>query len=130
MIVATHAAIGAAVGTLFKSKGGAFLAGIVSHAPADLLPHQEYCLWKEVALLGMVLGYIGARHGPGSPCFWGALGAAAPDLENGLAELGLLKERHKVFPTHHKPWHGRETEETLSQALIVMLCLYLAWRRA
>ena len=127
MMGAVHAGIGAAVGSLCKTKAGAFLAGIASHVIADILPHTDYPLEVEAPLVAASLAGIAAWRGVDSPEFWGAVGAVAPDVEHGLKHAGLITEEQEIFPTHglEPCLHGGETSEHWSQALITIACVAL-----
>ena len=132
MMGAVHAGIGAAVGSLCKTKPGAFLAGIASHVIADIIPHTDYPPAIEVPLVAAALAGIAAWRGADSPEFWGAAGGVAPDLEHGLKELGLITDEREVFPTHGPEpcMHGGETGEHWSQAIITIACVALIALRA
>ena len=120
MTGAVHASIGAGIGRLFKNKGAAFLAGVASHLLTDALPHKDFSPKLEVPLMAGALLAIGKWKGVGSPEFWGAMGALAPDLEHGLLVTGLIEQQQEVFPSHidDGKLHGRETDERLSQFLL------------
>lgn len=120
MIGAVHASIGAAIGTFCGRKSTAFVAGLVSHAIADALPHHDYPPKVEVPLMAGTVLLIGALKGFNSPKFWGALGAISPDTEHGLAAAGLMRFDKEVFPTHsnNAKLHGRCSSERVSQAVI------------
>ena len=60
---------------------------------------------------------------------WGALGGAAPDIENALDRFGLCDGAGPVFPTH-RGWHGAARDEAVSQAALGVLCWALLRRRA
>jgi hypothetical protein len=123
-----HASVGAAIGSRIKHRGAAFAAGIVSHMFCDLFPHRDYDLPVEAALVGVTLAVIGARCGARSSEMAGALGAIAPDVENGLEHFGLVSDM--VFPTHTtKSWfigHGRKIESPITQVLLACTCLAVA----
>lgn len=127
MMGAVHAGIGAAVGSLCKTKTGAFLAGVASHVIADILPHTDYPPVIEAPLVAASLAGIAAWRGVDSPEFWGALGGVAPDVEHGLLVTGLIREDQEVFPTHGPEpcLHGSVTGERWSQALITIACAAL-----
>jgi len=130
MLGAVHASIGAAVGSFFKKKSAAFLAGVVSHAIADAVPHNDLSPAAEVPLLAATIVGIAAYHGVDSPVFWGALGGVMPDVEHGLALTGVLKPEKRIFPTHiaDGKWHGRESSERWSQLIITGLSLAVTLR--
>jgi hypothetical protein len=124
MMNAVHAILGAAVGSLSARKDVAFLAGVGTHLVGDLLPHKDYGPATELPLVAAALWWVGARRGWNSSTFWGAVGGAAPDIENALDRLGLGNSTGAAFPTHGS-WHGRKTEEVVSQGLVSLLCLAL-----
>ena len=125
MIGAVHASIGAAVGSLFKRKSSAFLAGVVSHIVADALPHTDFPSKIEAPFLAGSLVAIAAWRGVDSPEFWGSLGAVVPDAEHGLMEVGLIKPEDEIFPTHidYGKYHGHETGERWSQLIIAAVAI-------
>lgn len=115
MTVAAHATLAAAIGTLARRRRHAFLAGIGTHLVADLVPHRDFDILTEAALATAALTAIGFATGVGSAAFAGACGGVAPDLESGLAFLGVVKRAH--FPTH-TGLHGRPRREVASQILL------------
>jgi len=125
VICATHAVIGAALGRLIGRPAPAFALGVLSHAVADLLPHRDYDLPREAALLVAALGLLAGRYGVGSPAWYGALGAAAPDLENAVGILTRRADDRGLFPTH-RGLHGPRRQETWSQLVLAMGLLALA----
>lgn len=132
MLGAVHAAIGAAVGSLFRSKRAAFAAGVVSHVVADALPHKDLDPRLEVPLMaGAMLG-IAKWRGADSPEFWGAAGGIAPDAEHGLMIARLIRPEQEIFPTHIDggKYHGPESSERLSQLLIAGAALALVALKA
>jgi hypothetical protein len=108
-----HMAVGGAVGSLVGGRGGAFALGVASHVPLDVGPHYEFGrMWIEVIVVSGVLGGMVVTGHAGSPVFWGAVGAVAPDIENVLWRSGALPEKWKLFPGHAlRLWrffpHGR-----------------------
>jgi hypothetical protein len=128
MMAWTHAMIGAAVGSRTDTPQAAFLAGVVSHGLADLVPHRDYNIPIELPLLCVALASIAYRYGLESRQFWGAVGGFSPDIENGLEVLGYLPGT--LYPTHtKKPWfvgHGHKVKSALPQLLIAMICLLVA----
>ena len=120
MIGAVHAGVGAALGSLFKRRGSAFLAGVVSHLVADALPHKDYKPSIEVPLMAAALAAIAKWRGVDSPEFWGAIGGITPDTEHAFLVAGVIGKEHEVFPTHidHGKYHGSASDERWSQLLI------------
>jgi len=127
MMGAVHAILGAAVGSLSSRRSVAFLAGVGTHLIGDLLPHRDYGAATELPLVAAALSLVAAEGGLSSPAFWGAVGGAAPDLENLAQRLGLTDGAGSVFPTH-RWWHGARRDEVLSQAALCLLC-WAALRR-
>ena len=113
MTVLAHMVVGGAVGSLVDGRGAALAAGVVSHVPLDVVPHYEFDkMWLEAAIAALLLGGLVVTGHAGSGLFWGAVGAAAPDLENLFWRLGVLPENRKVFPGHTRRYgsflsHGK-----------------------
>ena len=128
MMSGTHAILGAAVGSLCARKAVAFLAGVGTHVVGDLLPHRDHGPAAEVPLVAAALWWVGAKRGWNSPAFWGAVGGAAPDIENALDRLGLRNSSGLGFPTH-RSWHGARSNEVISQAQLGMVCLAVLRQR-
>lgn len=100
MTTITHAAVGGMIGSFGLGAPASFLLGTASHLPLDLVPHWDFKrTWIDTVLTVGGLGGLLLFAGP-SPVFWGAAGAALPDLEH------LLPLRRKYFPGHGKS-HGR-----------------------
>lgn len=129
MTVITHLAVGAAVGTLTDGRGIAFLLGLASHIPLDILPHYEFeKLWVEIAAVAVVLGTMLALGMGGTGIFWGAAGAIVPDLENLLWRLRIMPGERKVFPGHAPRFskifpHGRTLGPRHALTQIAIICL-------
>lgn len=124
MIVAVHAAIGAALGRLVKRKDGAFAVGVASHLLADLLPHKDFEPKVEAPLAAAILGLIALRCGVNSPEFLGAAGAVSPDVENAAQVFGLLAPEKMLFPTHQgEHHHGPKVKSALPQGILAVICL-------
>lgn len=119
-----HALIGAAAGALVKNKPAAFVAGVVSHVIADKIPHRDIHPAVDVPLLAVMLGLIIKKYGVDSAEFYGAVGGASPDLEHGLAKIGLMD---KVFYTHIEDgkYHGRQTANTATQFIAATAALLI-----
>ena len=115
-----HAIIGAAVGSFFKGKTSAFVAGVVSHLIADAAPHKDMNPAAEVAILAASMVAIAKWRGVDSPEFWGAVGAVIPDAEHALKLAGVITGDQEVFPTHMRDgaYHGWKTDEQWSQLLM------------
>lgn len=88
----------------------AFVAGLVTHAAMDVIPHGEVHD-EHFELVSGAAGVLAlaARHGWASPITVGAIGAIVPDMEHIPQVLGLRTP--PLFPTHR--WgmlHGWETK--------------------
>ena len=105
MIVSLHVASGAALGAAAPSRRAAVALGLLSHALADRIPHQDipsrrFELRSGVALLLLVALRRGALDG----ATIGAAAASAPDVEHVL-RLPRPGGR-KLFPSHRfHGWH-------------------------
>jgi len=132
MICAVHALVGAAVGKASRHTGGAFVAGVITHAIGDLLPHKDFDPKTEAPLLAATMAAIAWRHGFKSPEFWGAVGGFAPDFENAAQVVKLIRPDQMVFPTHQGDHvHGRKTESALPQGILALACAaYVFWPRS
>ena len=127
MTVITHLAVGAALGTLTGNRGLAFVFGLASHIPLDVLPHYEFeKMWVEVAVVVAALAAMVAAGLASTGILWGALGGILPDLENLLWRLGILPDDRKVFPGHTPRLsrilpHGRQLgpRHAVTQAVII-----------
>lgn len=103
MYVTTHALLGAACAATLPGPGVGFLGGLISHAVADMVPHNDYRkAWHGVldlaiaaAALSFLAGVTGAPH-----LIIGAVGGAIPDLEVAIWYLSGGKWKHSIFPTH------------------------------
>jgi hypothetical protein len=113
LTVLAHMLVGGAVGSLVDGRGIALAAGLASHVPLDIIPHYEFDkMWLEAAIAVALLGGLVATGHAGTGVFWGAIGAAVPDLENLLWRLGILPGKWKTFPGHSMRYgrflkHGR-----------------------
>lgn len=131
MICAVHAAIGAALGKFIGDRPGAFVAGVLSHWVADLLPHKDFTPQVEAPLLAATLGVLALRCGIASPEFVGACGAVAPDLENAAVVVHVLPRDKMIFPSHRgEHRHGPKTKSAWPQGILALLCLaFVLWPR-
>lgn len=96
----THALAGAAVGALVKRPVWAVIAGVLSHAALDFIPHRDYN--RASGLLPDIAGSLAvlavcAQSGK-SEAVAGAIGGLLPDLENVAARRNSGKR--KLFPSH------------------------------
>ena len=128
MIVAVHALAGAVLGRLCRTPAQAFLLGALSHVVADALPHRDLDIPEEALMLGGALGWMAVRYGSGSREFLGAVGAAAPDLENLAVRLTGMGDDRMLLPTHRER-HGREADSLLPQAALAVGLLLLLGTR-
>ncbi len=114
MTVLVHMAVGAAAGSFVGGRGAAFAVGLLSHIPLDVIPHYEFDkMWIEASIVAAVFAAMLALGLGGTTVFWGALGAAVPDIENLLWRRRIIPGRWKVFPGHSERLskyvpHGRE----------------------
>jgi hypothetical protein len=131
LTVITHMAVGAAVGSFTDNAPGAALLGLLSHVPLDVLPHYEFeRMWVEAAFVSAVFVAMLATGMGRTGIFWGALGAAVPDIENLLWKTGILPGERKIFPGHSHRWsrflpHGRSLgpRHALTQLGIILASL-------
>ncbi|MGC8862341.1 MAG: hypothetical protein ACP5R5_06125 [Armatimonadota bacterium] len=135
MIGAVHVGVGAALGAILRDRNSAFIAGLISHAVSDALPHRDYRAEIEVPLLAAALAGIAAWKGTNSPEFWGGLGAIVPDIEHAAHVAGLIDPEHKVFPTHldNGKYHGRASQRRWPQLAVAVgsaLAIALMGRQA
>jgi hypothetical protein len=117
MKATTHALVGGLSGALVGRPAPAFVAGAVSHALLDALPHRDDdrplhliadgCGVLAVLALAIVAGNIGMAAG--------VIGGVIPDLEN-VPDILFKRKGRKFFPSHwweHEPaansrWTGIE----------------------
>lgn len=127
MYVTTHALLGAAAAATLPGPGVGFLGGIISHAVADMVPHNDYQKgWHGIldlgiaaALLSFVVGITGAPH-----IMIGAVGGAIPDLEVAIWHLSGGRWKHSIFPTHTGLLpHGKTS---LGSGLVIQAALAFA----
>jgi hypothetical protein len=128
-------AVGAAVGSFTDSAPAAALLGLLSHVPLDVLPHYEFDkMWVEATFVSAVFVAMLASGMGRTGIFWGALAAAAPDIENLLWKTGILPGEKKVFPGHSHRWsrllqHGRSLgpRHALTQLGIIFASLAIVF---
>jgi hypothetical protein len=105
MIVSMHVATGAAIGAATGSRRRALVLGLVAHALADAVPHEDIESRRFETLSGLaLLSLLAAARGPLDPAVIGAAAASAPDLEHVLPfpQPG----GRKLFPSHRvEGWH-------------------------
>jgi hypothetical protein len=124
MIAAVHALVGAAIGRFCKTRIQAAALASVSHIAGDMLPHRDLEIPQEAALLAGALTVIAAARGTGSREFAGALGAAAPDIENLIGRVRGQSEDRLLLPSHSR-YHGRETSGFEGQLALAAVGLAL-----
>lgn len=99
MIQLAHVATGALAGRGRSGPANALLAGLITHAAIDVIPHGEVDD-GDFELVTGALGVlaIGLRHGWRSPMTLGAIGGVLPDLEHLPQKFGV--HQRAIFPTH------------------------------
>ena len=103
MLAATHTLVGAVAGRLNGHARGAAFLGLVSHAIADGVGHDDEAIGGlgQAVLGAAALGYVGRRHGWRSPAMIGAVAGAIPDVEIALWFMrGQPARRRFIFPSH------------------------------
>jgi hypothetical protein len=101
MKATTHALVGGLSGALVGRPVPAFVAGVVSHALLDFVPHRDderplhliadACGVLVVLALAVAAGNIGMAAG--------VIGGVIPDLEN-VPDILLKRKVRKFFPSH------------------------------
>lgn len=132
MIVALHAATGAATGVLTSSRLAATVIGPVLHVASDRVPHRHpyHAGWEYLAG-ALAIGFLAERRGALDPATIGAASAVMPDLEHVLP--GLRVRGKKVF--HRRPGRDRREATGLSArtqtliAAMILVPLVLSQRR-
>jgi hypothetical protein len=129
MIVALHAASGAAAGAVTRSRLAALVLGPVLHVAADRVPHRHPSdeLWEYIG--GVVaVGLVAGRRGLFDAATLGAVAAVLPDAEHLAPALRLRGV--KVF--HPRPGGPRSSAGVSVgiQALVAALILAPLLRRA
>ena len=117
LIVAFHAASGAAAGSASQSTLLALAVGPILHVAADRVPHRHpgHDVW-EYATGAVALGLLVRRRGLLDAATIGAIAAVAPDLEHLLPHK---PERRKRF--HNRPGSDRVGPNGLSVAAQLFL---------
>lgn len=96
MIVALHAATGAATGALTRSRLAALALGPVLHVAADRLPHRHPSHERWEYMGGIVaIGLVAKRRGLLDAATLGAVAAVLPDMEHLVP--GLRLRGRKLF---------------------------------
>jgi hypothetical protein len=111
MIVALHAATGAAAGVLTRSRLAALAIGPVLHMAGDRVPHRHpaHSAWEYLAGI-LVIGILAERRGALDAATIGAAAAVMPDIEHVVP--GLRLRGVKVF--HPRPGRDRHDLTGLS----------------
>jgi hypothetical protein len=120
MIVALHAATGAATGALTRSRLAAIAIGPLLHIAGDRVPHRHPARagWEYLAGIGAV-GFLARRRGIFDPATIGAVAAVMPDLEHVLPRLRV--RGGKVI--HRRPGRDRTDATGLSARAQTLLAL-------
>ena len=134
----THTATGAAMGYLIGRPVPAFLTGIASHIPLDIAPHHDPDSdigYAVDSVLGVVMitslaSSKTVRKLDHRRCaFYGAIGAALPDVELLRKLFKEVDRKTYLFPTHNETFQQMRAgrfASTFSQVTLVMLSLALA----
>jgi len=139
LIVSAHAAAGAALGSIMKTKSykdWALLvaAGVASHVVLDFVPYwysdHPVFIAVDTALVFVIAGAIIYGTGRFYPVLVGAIAAAAQDIEHVLAEYSIFLEE-AVFISH-RPWFPRTILSPfwglLIQAVFIVFVIWAAFR--
>ena len=85
MIVSLHAATGATMGSLVRSRTAAALLGIPLHLAGDRVPHRDIPDRRvEIASGLLVVALVAARRGVTDKATIGAVTTCLPDIEHVL----------------------------------------------
>jgi hypothetical protein len=110
MIVALHAATGAAGGALTRSRVAAIALGPLFHVAGDQVPHRHPAERIEY-LTGLAsIAILARRRGLFDAATIGAVAAVLPDLEHVI--LGPRRRSEKFF--HRRPGRDRRDSGGLS----------------
>jgi hypothetical protein len=83
VISSLHAATGATLGAVVRSRTAAAILGIPLHLAGDRVPHQDIHERRiEVASGMLVVGLVAARRGVTDATTVGAVAACVPDIEH------------------------------------------------
>jgi hypothetical protein len=132
-------AVGALIGSFFNNSLAALGVGFASHIPLDAVPHFDFKDFRLDAVESVVLLAVVLALGGFSPMLFGAVGSVLPDIENLFWKIGLIDEKHKIFPTHSGlVKHGQarggggvrsEIAMTLVSAALVVLAVFIRANR-
>jgi hypothetical protein len=87
-----------------------------------MTPHRDLEIPQEALLLSATLALLAAVRGPESKEIAGAIGGAAPDIENLVGRCFGIPDEKLILPTH-STFHGRKTEGLGPQVAIALACL-------
>jgi hypothetical protein len=132
VIVSLHVATGALAGAAAGSRLGAVVAGVLSHAAGDFMPHRDFPSRRfEIATGTVGILILAASRGPFHPVTVGAVAASLPDVEHVLP-LPRPGGR-KLFPSHRfEGWHragGVPAPVQLAAAALILAALVLTTER-
>ena len=114
MLASLHAIAGALSAKMASNRREAAALGVLSHAPLDILNHEEPFsergapnlpfLLADLAITSGVVFSIGARRGWSSHCLVGALSSLLPDVEHLISMR--LGSKNELFPFHSGRLHA------------------------
>jgi len=129
MCLFTHFAAGALVGGATGNPWAAAVAGLVSHAVLDAVPHYDHPDWRLELAGGLAsLGLLLLLPQASWPAVIGGVFGMLPDLENLFQKLGKMQRSRFVFPSHTGliP-HGRNLgPRSLVWQLVIFIGCFLA----
>ena len=123
MIVALHAATGAATGVLTRSRSVALAVGPLLHVVGDRIPHRHpaHSAWEYVAGLAAI-ATLARRRGVLDAATLGAVAAMMPDLEHLFPAM-----RFRGAKTFHRRKGGDRTDASgisvRTQTVLALLIL-------
>lgn len=139
MIVSAHAAAGAALGSIMKTKSykdWALLvaAGVASHAVLDFIPYwySDHSVFIAVDTALIIVISLAIIYGTGRfyPVLVGTIAAVAPDLEHVLVEYSIILE--ETVYISHRAWFPRSIIPPfwgiLIQAIFTIFFIWAAFR--
>ena len=132
MIVALHAASGAAAGALSRSPWAALALGPVLHLAGDRVPHRHPANNAgEVVVGAAALGLLGLRRGWLDPATLGAFASVLPDVEHLLPAPGgrRLALVHRRAGGDRRDGSGLSAGRQLLFAVLLLVPLLAPARR-
>jgi hypothetical protein len=90
-----------------------------------MTPHRDLEIPQEALLLGATLALLTAIRGPESKEIAGAVGGAAPDIENLVGRCFRIPDEKLILPTHSR-FHGRKTDGVGPQIAVALVSLAVA----